>query len=64
MFELIGEFETNGKKFCTVRVKNSVSVMEKWEYNKMDKIYRNSLKKSIVPTSLYSIPLLSIHSSK
>lgn len=28
MFELIGEFETNGKKFCTVRVKNSVSVME------------------------------------
>lgn len=21
MFELIGEFETNGKKFCTVRVK-------------------------------------------
>lgn len=28
MFELIGKFETNGKKFCTVRVKNSVSVME------------------------------------
>lgn len=45
MFELIGKFETNGKKFYTVRVKNSVSVMEKWEYNKMDKSYRNSLKK-------------------
>lgn len=45
MFELIGEFETNGKKFCTVRVKGAVSVMEKREYNKMDKSYRNSLKK-------------------
>lgn len=35
MFELIGEFETNGKKLCTVKVKGAVSVLEEREYKRI-----------------------------
>lgn len=31
--KLLNEFTIYGKKYCTVRTKGGVSVMEKWEYN-------------------------------
>lgn len=40
--ELMKEFTFDGKKFCTVRTKGGVSVMEKWEYNNvMNKYMKN-----------------------
>ena len=31
--EILSEFTIDGKKYCTVRTKGGVSVVEKWEYN-------------------------------
>lgn len=31
--EILSEFTISGKKYCTVKAKDGVSVMEKWEYN-------------------------------
>ena len=31
--KLLNEFTIDGKKYCTVRTKGGVSVVEKWEYN-------------------------------
>nr|DAV74831.1 MAG TPA: hypothetical protein [Caudoviricetes sp.] len=40
--EILSEFTIDGKKYCTVRTKGSVSVVEKWEYNNVvNKYMRN-----------------------
>ena len=31
--KLLNEFTIDGKKYCIVRTKGGVSVVEKWEYN-------------------------------
>lgn len=33
IMKLLNEFTIDGKKYCTVRTKGGVSVVEKWEYN-------------------------------
>ena len=40
--EILSEFTICGKKYCTVRTKGGVSVVEKWEYNNVvNKYMRN-----------------------
>lgn len=40
--EILSKFTICGKKYCTVRTKGSVSVVEKWEYNNVvNKYMRN-----------------------
>lgn len=45
--EILSEFTIDGKKYCTVRTKGSVSVVGKWEYNNVvNKYMRNGGNKN------------------
>lgn len=43
--EILSEFTICGKKYCTVRTKGGVSVMEKWEYNNIKNKYMKTRRK-------------------
>ena len=43
--EILSEFTICGKKYCTVRTKGGVSVMEKWEYNNAKSKYMKTRRK-------------------
>lgn len=43
--ELMNEFIIDGKKYCTVKTKGGVSVMEKWEYNNAKSKYMKTGRK-------------------
>ena len=43
--EILSEFTICGKKYCTVRTKGVVSVMEKWEYNNAKSKYMKTRRK-------------------
>lgn len=43
--EILSEFTICGKKYCTVKTKGGVSVMEKWEYNNAKNKYMKNWKK-------------------
>lgn len=43
--KLLNEFTIYGKKYCTVRTRVGVSVVEKWEYNNiMNKYIKNGVR--------------------
>ena len=43
--EILSEFIISGKKYCTVKTKGGVSVMEKWEYNNAKSKYMKTRRK-------------------
>lgn len=43
--EILSEFTISGKKYCTVKTKGGVSVMEKWEYNNAKNKYMKNWRK-------------------
>lgn len=43
--EILSEFTICGKKYCAVRTKDGVSVMEKWEYNNAKNKYMKTRRK-------------------